>query len=361
MLIGIVGLPNSSKTTVFNALTRSHIDTEAFSSGQFSVHQAVVDVPDPRIDALAAIFHPKKVTYARVEYKDIGGLAKGMSAGGLSGEILGAVSQNDALLHVVRAFEDADVPHPEGSVDPARDVAILDGEFILSDLIIVEKRLERLAESLRKMGRSAEREAWLAEQAILERIKPALEDEQPIRDLGLAPDEVKRLRGFQFLSAKPLLIVLNTGDVDVPDPSAILSYAHAQSAVTTIRGHLEMELAQLDDADRAELMAEYGVAEAGMDRVIRLSYQLLGLQSFLTAGEPEVRAWTILAGGSALEAAGAIHSDIARGFIRAEVVAYEDLIAAGSMVEAKKVGRVRLEGRDYVVQDGDVLNIRFNV
>ncbi len=361
MHIGIVGLPNSSKTTVFNALTRAQVETEAFSSGQFMVHQAVVDVPDPRLDVLAAMVHPKKVTHARVEYKDIGGLAKGMSAGGLSGEILGAVSQNEALLHVVRAFDDAEVPHPEGSVDPARDVAILDAELILSDLIIVERRLERLVESLRKMGRSAEREAWQAEQAILERVKPALEDEVPIRDLGLTPDDQKRLRGFQFLSAKPLLIVLNTGEVDVPDPAAILTYPHAQSAVITIRGHLEMELAQLDDADRAELMAEFGIAEPGMDRVIRLSYRLLGLQSFFTAGEPEVRAWTIPIGGSALDAAGAIHSDLARGFIRAEVVTYDDLVAAGSMAEARKAGRVRLEGRDHVIHDGDVITIRFNV
>lgn len=361
MLIGIVGLPNSSKTTVFNALTRGHVETEAFSSGQFAVHQAVVEVPDPRIDTLAAIFKPKKVTYARVEYKDIGGLDKGMSAGGLSGEILGAVSQNDALLHVVRAFEDPNVPHPYDSVDPARDVAILDAELVLSDLVIVERRLERLVDQLRKSAKGAERDRWHAEQLLLERVKPALEDEVPIRDMGLAPDERKLLRGYQFLTAKPMLIVLNTGDVDVPDASALLTYNHAESAVTTIRGRLEMELAQLDPAERAEYMAEYGVAELGMDRVIRLSYQLLGLHSFLTAGDTEVRAWTIPVGATALEAAGAIHSDLARGFIRAEVTAYADLVACGSFAEAKKLGKLRLEGRDYVVQDGDVITVRFNV
>lgn len=328
MLIGIVGLPNSSKTTVFNALTRARVETEAFSSGQFEVHQAVVEVPDPRLDTLAAIFKPKKVTRARVEYKDIGGLAKGISEGGLSGEILGAVSQNDALLHVVRAFEDPNVLHPEGTVDPARDVAILDAEFILSDLVIVERRLERLVDQLKKSAKGAERERLLVEQALLERVKPALDDEVPIRDLGLSADERKVLRGYQFLTAKPLLIVVNTGDEDVADPSTLLTYPHAESAVTTIRGRLEMELAQLDEAERAEYMAEYGVAELGMDRVIRLSYQLLGLHSFLTAGDTEVRAWTIPVGATALEAAGAIHSDLARGFIRAEVIPYASVAEA---------------------------------
>lgn len=361
MLIGIVGLPNSSKTTVFNALTRARVETEAFSSGQFEIHQAVVEVPDPRLDTLAEIFKPKKLTRARVEYKDIGGLAKGISEGGLSGEILGAVSQNDALLHVVRAFEDANVLHPEDTVDPKRDVAILDAEFILSDLVIVERRLERLVDQLKKSAKGAERERLFVEQALLERVKPALEDEVPIRDLGLAADENKVLRGYQFLTAKPMLIVLNTGDDDVPDASTLLSYPHAESAVSTIRGRLEMELAQLDEADRAEYMAEYGVAELGMDRVIRLSYQLLGLHSFLTAGEAEVRAWTIPVGATALEAAGAIHSDLARGFIRAEVTAYPDLVAARSFAEAKKLGKLRLEGRDYIVQDGDVITVRFNV
>lgn len=360
MLIGIVGLPNSSKTTVFNALTRGHIETEAFSSGQFTLHQAVVEVPDPRLETLAAMFQPKKVTRAQVEYRDIGGLAKGMSQGGLSGEILGAVAQNDALLHVVRGFEDPNVPHPEERVDPARDVAILDAEFLLSDLIIVERRLERLAEGRHKVDK-AERERNLAEQSLLDRIRPELEREIPIRDMGLSPEEAKRLRGFQFLSAKPILIVVNTGDGVVDDPATILRYPHAHSAVTTIRGRLEMELAQLEGEDREALMEAYEVTEPGLDRVIRESYRLLGLQSFFTAGETEVRAWTVPLGASALEAAGAIHSDLARGFIRAEVVAYADLMAAGSMAEAKKLGRLRLEGREYIVQDGDVITIRFNV
>jgi hypothetical protein len=361
MRIGIVGLPNSTKTTVYNALTRGNEETAAFSTGGFVVHRAVVEVPDPRVDRLSALFQPKKTTYARVEYKSIEGMARGMSQGGLSGEMLGAVSQNDALLHVVRAFEDPDVPHPEDSVHPARDVAILDAEFLLSDLLIVEKRLERLADQLRRPGGGPERAANEAEQALLQRIQAALEAETPIRDLDLTAEEAKSLRGFQFLTAKPLLIVLNTGADDVADPAGILTYPHRHSAVATIRGRLEAEIARLDDADRAEFMAMYAIAEPGLNRVIRLSYALLGLQSFFTVGEDEVRAWTVHAGATAVEAAGAIHTDLARGFIRSEVIAYDDMVACGTLAEVKRQGKLRLEGRDYVVRDGEILNIRFNV
>ena len=357
MQIGIVGLPQSSKTTVFNALTGGHVATSGFGGTQFTLHRAVVDVPDPRVDALAGLFKPMKVNYARVEYKDIGGLAKGISEGGLSGELLGAIAQNDALLHVVRAFSDPVVVHPEGSVDPARDVAILDAEFLLSDLIVVERRLERLADQLKRPGKGPEREANLVEQALLERLHATLSAEEPVRDMALAEEDAKLIRGFQLLTAKPMLIVLNTGDDDVP----ILEYPHRQSTVVTIRGKLEMELGQLEPEERSLWMAEYGVGELGMSRVIRASYSLLGLHSFLTAGEDECRAWTIPVGATALEAAGSIHSDLARGFIRAEVVAFEELIAAGSMVEAKRLGKVRLEGRDYVVRDGDIVHVRFNV
>lgn len=361
MHIGIVGLPNSSKTTVFNALTGGQTETANFSSGRFSVQHATVDVPDPRLDRLAEMFKPKKVTRARVEYHDIAGLAKGIGEGGLSGELLQALAQNDALLQVVRAFEDDEVLHPEGDVDPARDLAILDGEFILSDLIIVEKRLARLKESLKKVLQSKERAQWEAELALLERIHPALEAETPVRDLGLEAEASKLIRGFQLLSAKPMLVVFNTGDDDVADPSRIVDYRHGNTELATIRGRLEAELAQLDDSDRAEMMTEFGIAEPGLNRIIRQSLQLLGLQVFLTAGEPEVRAWEVPIGATALEAAGAIHSDLARGFIRAEVTAYEDLIKAGGMAQARQAGVLRLEGRDYVVKDGDVLNIRFNV
>lgn len=361
MHIGIVGLPNSSKTTVFNALTRGQAETAKFSASRFSVQHAVVEVPDPRLEQLAEVFKPRKITRARVEYHDIAGLAKGIGEGGLSGELLQAVAQNDALLHVIRAFEDDEVLHPEGDVDPARDMAILDTEFILSDLIIVEKRLTRLRESLKKIHQSKERAQWEQELALLERIQPALEAERPVRDLGLGAEETKLIRGFQLLSAKPMLVVFNTGDRVVDDPASLATVSHEQTALATIRGQLEAELAQLDEADRAELMAEYGIAEAGLDRIIRASLGLLGLQVFFTAGEQEVRAWEVPIGATALDAAGAIHSDLARGFIRAEVTAFADLIAAGGMAQARQAGTLRLEGRDYLVKDGDVLTIRFNV
>jgi len=361
MEIGIIGLPNSSKTTVFNALTRGQAETAAFSSARFTVHRAMVDVPDPRVDVLADMFRPRKVTRAKVSYKDIGGLTRGISGGELAGEVFGALAQNDALLHVVRAFEADEIEHPEGSVDPARDVATVDAEFLLSDQIVVERRLERLADALRRPGKGPEHEANAAEEVVLGRIHEALEAETPVRDLDLSPAEAKAIRGFQLLTAKPLLIVLNTGDAHVDEPSDLVAYDHARSAVTTIRGRLEMDLAQLPVEEQAVFAAEYGVGELGLERVIRLSYGLLGLQSFFTVGEDEVRAWTVPLRASAIDAAGAIHTDLARGFIRAEVVAAQDLVELGSMAEARKAGRVRLEGRDYVVADGDVLNIRFNV
>ena len=362
MLIGIVGLPNSSKTTVFNALTRGHAETAAFGGARVQVERASVEVPDPRFDRLVELFSPKKTTRARVEYLDIAGLAKGIDRSGLSGELTNAISQNDALLHVVRAFEDDEIPHPEDSIDPSRDVDAVDSEFLLSDLVKVERRLEKLEDSLRKPGKGPERDEWTREQALLTRLHVVLEEETPLRDVELEPDEMRRLRGYQFLSAKPILILLNTGDDDVQDPTSIMEYDHPRSQLLTIRGQLEMELAQLEDeADRAELLKEFGIAEPGLDRVIRASYGLLGLQVFFTVGEDEVRAWTIPVGATAAEAAGAIHSDLQRGFIRAEVTAYDDLIAAGSIAASKSAATTRTEGKDYLVKDGDVMNIRFNV
>ena len=362
MQIGIVGLPNSTKTTIFNALTHSQVETAAYSTGQVETHTATVAVPDPRVARLSEMFHPRKTTCAQIQYNDIAGLRIGIGReGGLSGPLLNAISQNDALLHVVRAFEDEHVPHPDGPVAPARDLAALDFEFIFSDLLIVERRMERLEHDLSRKGAYPERQNDQIDLALLARVKETLEQETPIRDLPLTPAEEKRLRGYQFLSAKPVLVVLNVGDEGDDDPQTYLSYPHRRSAVTCLRGALEMEIAALPP-DEAELfLTGYGIEEPGLNRMIRTSYELLGLQSFFTVGEDEVRAWTIPQGASAVEAAGAIHSDLARGFIRAETVSYDDLIAAGSMAEARKQGRVRLEGRDYAVQDGDILNIRFNV
>ena len=362
MQIGIVGLPNCTKTTIFNALTRSHEDTAAYSTGQVETHVSEVAVPDPRVDRLAAMFHPRKKTYARVQYRDIAGLHIGVGQdGGLDGPLLNAVAQNDALLHVVRSFEDERIPHPAGSIDPGRDLSALDFEAIFSDLLIVERRLERLGHDLSKKGDYAGRQTDQEDFDLLTRVKEALEREVPIRDLDLTPEEENRLRGYQFLTAKPVLVVLNVGDDGSDQPDEYVTYPHRRSAIVCLRGALEMEISQLDADEAALFLAEYGIEEPGLNRMIRLSYELLGLQSFFTVGEDEVRAWTIPQGATAVEAAGAIHSDLARGFIRAEVVGYDDLIAAGSMVEARKQGLVRLQGRDYVVQDGDILTIRFNV
>jgi GTP-binding protein YchF len=361
MQIGIVGLPGSSKTTIFNALTRSQAETNVFSSGQIETNTAIVNVPDPRVDRLNEMFHPRKTTYARIQYNDIAGLRTGIGQdGGLTGALLNAISQNDALMHVVRAFEDERVPHPDGSVSPLRDVSALDFEFLFSDLTIIERRMERLARDLSKRGRSStgpEREEF----DLLMRLKENLEQEIPIRDLVLTAQEQKQIRGYQFLTAKPVLVVLNIGDDGNNDPGSYLEYRHRQAEVICLRGNLEMEIAQLDPDEAQLFLQEYDIQEPGLNRLIRLSYDLLGLQSFFTVGEDEVRAWTISRGANAVEAAGAIHSDLARGFIRAERVSYADLIAVGSLAEARKQGSLRLEGRDYIVQDGDILTILFNV
>jgi GTP-binding protein YchF len=362
MQIGIIGLPNSTKTTLFNALTRSQVETAAYSTGRVETNTATVRVPDPRIDRLSAMFRPRKTIWAQIEYNDIAGLRIGIGQeGGLSGPLLNAVSQNDAFLHVVRAFQDEGIPHPNGSIDPARDLAAMDFELLFSDLMIVERSLERLAERLSKKRAYLERPADEAMHALLQRLKAALEQEVPVRDLDLAPDVQIAIRGYQFLTGKPVLVVLNVGEHGSDRPEDYLAYDHQRSQVICLRGGLEMEIAQLEPDEAQLFFAEYGIDEPGLHRMIRLSYGLLGLHSFFTVGEDEVRSWTIPVGASAVEAAGAIHSDLARGFIRAEVVNYEDLIAAGSLDAARKQGTMRLQGRDYVVQDGDILNVRFNV
>jgi GTP-binding protein YchF len=360
MKIAIIGLPNSGKTTVFNALTRGTSETTAYASGQLEPNVATVKVPDGRLDVLARMFSPKKITPADVQYVDVGGLSGGArESGGLPPALLNFIGGADALLHVARAFEDDNVAHPEGSVNLARDVESVDLELAFSDMAIIERRLAKLNAEIGKMS-TKDREQRIAERDLLVKLQAALESGLPARDVELSEEEERLLRGYQFLTAKPLLLVINIGEAQIKDPPTF-AYPHKQSDVVALAGKIEAELAQLDDEDAQVFMEDLGITEAARDRVIASSYNLLGLMSFLTAGPDEVRAWTIHRNTPAVEAAGAIHSDIQRGFIRAEIVAYDDLIKAGGMAEAKKHGTVRMEGKTYIVKDGDVCHFLFNV
>jgi hypothetical protein len=354
MKLGIIGLPNSGKTTIFNALTGSTLPTGASTSGQFEIHTAVVNVPDPRMEKLRGMYNPKKTTYTQVTYVDIGGLDKGIGEGGLKGEFRNQLGQLDGVLHVVRAFKNDNVPHPYDSIDPARDVATLDGEFLLTDLVMVETRIEKIEAEIKRKGKNTEK-AILDEMEMMQRLKAHLETDKPLRDLRLTPAEIKPYRGYGFLTLKPTLIVLNTdetsGDLTVP-------YDHADSMVVALNGAIEADLSQLDAADAEVFMQEYNITELSAAKVIHLSYELMAIQSFFTVGEDEVRAWSVGIGATAPEAAGVIHSDLQKGFIRAEVMAYHDLIAAGSEAALKQTGKMRLEGRDYIVKDGDIVHIR---
>ena len=356
MRLGIIGLPQSGKTTLFNALTRGAQPT-GVGSGKIEVHTAVVDVPDPRVDRLSAMFKPKKTIYAKVTYADIAGLDGSAGKSGISGTLLNQLTQMDGLIHVVRVFEDESIPHPSGSIDPQRDIQAMDSEFILNDLISVERKLERLNEE-RKKGGGRDKAVIEREIVLFQRMKDALEQEIPLRDIDLSEEEEKAFAGFGFLSRKPILIVLNLSEGQA---APNITYAHKHSQVVSLQGKLEMEIAQLPPDEMKLFLDEYGIEEPSLNRMIRLSYDLLGLQSFFTAGEDECRAWTVARGATAPEAAGVIHTDLQKGFIRAEVVQYNDLIALGSIAEAKAHGKFRLEGKDYIVKDGDILNIRFAV
>lgn len=356
MEIGIIGLPNSGKTTIFNALTRSETATTAFSTGHLEVHTAVVDVPDVRVDTLSAMFKPKRTIYAQVTYNDIAGLGKGAGKSGISGPLLNAIAANEALLLVVRAFEDEAVPHPEDTVDVARDLMIMESELILNDMTTVDRRLERL-QGMKHRGTPEERKRMVVEEELLQRLMAKLEEEIALRDVPISDDERKMLGGFGLLSLKPLLRVINAGDDgEEAEFAALLDHR-----TLVLRGKLEAEIAQMASDEAAEFLADFGIAEPGLNRAIRFCYDMLGLESFFTVGDDEVRAWTVKRDTSAPEAAGVIHTDLQKGFIRAETIAYTDLMAVGSMAEARKHGKLRLEGKEYLVQDGDILNIRFNL
>jgi ribosome-binding ATPase len=356
MRLGIIGLPQSGKTTIFNALTRGDQPT-TMSGGRFEVHTAVVDVPDIRVDRLSAMFKPEKTIYAKVTYADIAGLEGSSNKAGISGALLNQLNQMDGFLHVVRCFDDPNVPHPAGSVDWRRDIEAMDGELLLNDLIAVERKLERLVEE-RKKGGGRDKAIVEREITLFERLQAALNEEKPLRDVEMTAEDEKALAGFGFLTRKPILILLNLAD---GQPAPSVDYTHQSSEIAALQGKLEMEIGQLPP-DEAELfMGEYGIEEPGLQRVIRLSYDLLGLQSFFTVGPDEVRAWTVRCGAPAVEAAGVIHTDLQKGFIRAEVVSYQDLVALGGLSEARNKGKLRLEGKEYVVQDGDIMHVRFNV
>lgn len=356
MRLGIIGLPQAGKTTIFNALTRGDQPT-SMSGGRFDVHTAVVDVPDPRVDILSDMFKPQKTIYAKVTYADIAGLEGSANKSGISGQLLNQLTQMDGFVQVVRCFEDPNVPHPAGSVDPSRDIAAMEGDLLINDLIAVERKLERLNDERRKGG-GRDKSLIEREIALFQKLNATLTEEKPLRDLELSSEEEKALAGYGFLTRKPMLVLLNRGDgQDTPE----IAYPHQHSVVTDLQGKLEMEIAQLPPEDAELFMAEYGIEELGLQRVIRLSYDLLGLQSFFTVGEDEVRAWTVRRGASAHEAAGVIHTDLQKGFIRAEVIGYAELVDLGGLSEARARGKLRLEGKEYIVQDGEIMHIRFNI
>jgi ribosome-binding ATPase len=364
--VAIVGLARSGKTTVFNTLTRGEAETGGF--GGMTVNVGVVKVPDERLVRLTELFKPKREVPADVTYVDLPApplSVDGREPAEIPADQLARLRTADELLHVVRAFENPSVAHPDGSVDPVRDVGRLDLEFALADLAVIEKRIEKLSTSGRH-GTPAERESNERELVVLEKLAPALREGTPIRDVELSEDEQKRIRGFRFLTEKPVLVLLNVGESDIPRASALASdfggsYRHRHTGVEALSARIEMEIGQLE-AEEAEIFrTDLGLTESSLEKVIRDSYRLLGLISFFTAGPDETRAWTIPTGSTAVDAAGAIHTDLARGFIRAEIVEFDDLLKLGSFAEARKQGRLRSEGRDYVMKDGEVVEIRFNV
>lgn len=356
MRLGIIGLPQAGKTTLFNALTRGSAPT-GIAAGKIEVRTAVVDVPDPRVDRLSAMYKPKKTIYTKVTYADIAGLEGSANKSGISGTLLNQLTQMDGFIQVVRCFEDENVPHPAGSVDPLRDVVSMDSELLLNDQIAVERRLERLAEE-RKKGGGRDRAVIERETQLFERFNAALQEESPLRNLNVDAEEEKFLSSYGLLTRKPMLIVLNLAEGQVAPK---LAYPHQHSQVVALQGKLEMDIAQLPAEEAEAFLAEYGIEEPSLNKMIRLSYDLLGLQSFFTVGPDECRAWTVRRGATAPEAAGVIHSDLQKGFIRAEVMTYHDLTTLGGEAEVKTHGKLRLEGKGYIVQDGDILNIRFNV
>lgn len=358
---GIVGLPNVGKSTLFNALTQSGIDAANYPFCTIEPNVGIVPVPDPRLAALSEIVKPQKVVPATMEFVDIAGLVAGASKGeGLGNQFLATIRETHAIAHVVRCFDHDDIVHVAGRVDPASDIEVINTELALADLDTVEKALQRLV----KTAKSGNKEAKI-KVAILERAKAHLDTGAPVRAMGLAAEEQAELREFFLLTNKPTMYVANvseTGFSNNPHLDVVTELARKEgSLVVAICASIESEIAELDDSEKAFFLKEMGLTEPGLNRVIRAGYQLLGLLTYFTAGEKEVRAWTVRAGARAPQAAAVIHTDFERGFIRAEVVGYNDFINCKGEAKAKEIGKWRLEGKEYVVQDGDVMHFRFNV
>ena len=363
MKIGIVGLPNGGKSTLFNSITKAGAESANYPFCTIEPNVGIVAVPDERLKKLAQMYNTKKITPAVVEFVDIAGLVKGASKGeGLGNKFLSHIRETDAICEVVRCFEDSNVVHVDGSVDPIRDIETINLELIFADIETIEKRLEKA----RKMLKADKK--YQTEINLLERIKLALENGMPARQLEYNEDEQEMLKEMFLLTTKPIIYIANVSEEQLSDSEndenvkKVKEYAEKEKAeVIPLCVKIEEELSTLEENDKQEMLEALGLEESGLDRLIKKSYDLLGLMSFLTAGEPEVRAWTIKKGTKAPKAAGKIHSDIERGFIKAEVISYDELIKEGSMVQAKEKGLVRQEGKDYIMQEGDIVLFKFNV